>query len=111
GLLWAGGASHTPALRPILERVAARAPVTLRLGHDRPGAPEGDDWTQLSDHAAFHGRGIPFVYFGVEDHPDYHRPTDDVERIVPEEFVAAVQTILIGLRELDGALPLANPPR
>jgi len=111
GLLWAGGASHTPALRPVLERVAARAPVTLRLGHDRPGAPEGDDWTQLSDHVAFHERGIPFVYFGVEDHPDYHRPTDDVERVDPGEYVAAVQTILMALRELDAALPLAPAPR
>jgi hypothetical protein len=110
GLLWAGGASHTPALRPVLERVSARALVTLRLGHDRPGAPEGDDWTQLSDHAAFHARGIPFVYFGVEDHEDYHRPTDDFERIDPGEYVASVRTILIALRELDAALPLAPPP-
>jgi Zn-dependent M28 family amino/carboxypeptidase len=111
GLLWAGGASHTPALRPVLERVAARAPVTLRLGHDRPGAPEGDDWTQLSDHVAFHERGIPFVYFGVEDHPDYHRPTDDAERVDPGEYVAAVQTILMALREIDRALPLPPAPR
>jgi hypothetical protein len=111
GLLWAGGASHTPALREPLEAVAARAPVTLRLGHDRPGAPEGDDWTQLSDHVAFHERGIPFVYFGVEDHVDYHRPTDDVERVDAGEYVAAVQTILMALRELDAALPLAPAPR
>jgi Zn-dependent M28 family amino/carboxypeptidase len=108
GLLWAGGASHTPSLRPVLERVAAGAPVTLRLGHDTPNAPEGDDWTQLSDHAVFHARGIPFVYFGVEDHVDYHRPTDDFERIDPGELVAAVRTILLGLRELDAALPLAT---
>jgi Zn-dependent M28 family amino/carboxypeptidase len=108
GLLWAGGASHTPALRPILEGVAAGAPVTLRLGHDRPGAPEGDDWTDLSDHSAFHEKGIPFVYFGVEDHPDYHRPTDDFERVDPGEYVASVRTILLGLRALDGALPLRD---
>jgi Zn-dependent M28 family amino/carboxypeptidase len=107
GLLWAGGASHTPALRPVLVRVAGTAPVELRLGHDRPGAPEGDDWTQVSDHVAFHESGIPFVYFGVEDHADYHRPTDDVERIDPGEYVAAVRTILAALRELDTALPLA----
>jgi hypothetical protein len=90
--------------------VAPRAPVTLRLGHDRPGAPEGDDWTQLSDHVAFHERGVPFVYFGVEDHVDYHQPTDDVEQVDPGEYVAAVQTILMALRELDAALPLAPAP-
>jgi len=108
GVLWAGGAYHTPALRPVLERVAAEAPLVLRLGHDRLGAPEGDDWTDQSDHGVFHELGIPFVYFGVEDHPDYHRPTDDFERVDPGEYVAAVRTILLGLRELDTALPLAD---
>ncbi|MBM4183183.1 MAG: M28 family peptidase [Gemmatimonadetes bacterium] len=109
GVLWAGGAYHTPGLRPILERVAAEAPLTLRLGHDRPGAPEGDDWTNQSDHGVFHALGIPFVYFGVEDHPDYHRPTDDFERVDPGEYVASVRTILLGLRALDAALPLGSP--
>jgi Zn-dependent M28 family amino/carboxypeptidase len=106
GLLWAAGAYHTPELRPILAAVAAPAPVTLRLGHDRPGAPEGDDWTGSSDHSAFHGAGIPFVYFGVEDHEDYHRPTDDFERVDPAELTAAVRTILMAVRALDAALPL-----
>jgi Zn-dependent M28 family amino/carboxypeptidase len=109
GLLWAGGAYHTPALRPILEAVAESAPVELRLGHDRPNAPEGDDWTRSSDHSAFHEVGIPFVYFGVEDHVDYHEPTDDVERVDPAELTAAVTTILAGLRALDAALPLDEP--
>ena len=108
GLLWASGAHHTPALRPVLERVASDAPLTLKLGHDSPGAPEGADWTNASDHGPFHAAGIPFVYFGVEDHPDYHRPTDDFERIDPGEYVNAVRTILSALRTLDGALPFSN---
>ena len=108
GVLWAGGAHHTPALRPVLERVAKEAPLELRLGHDRPRAPEGADWTQSSDHASFHRLGIPWVYFGVEDHVDYHEPTDDFERIDPDELSAAVQTILIALRALDAAMPLEN---
>lgn len=107
GTLWAGGAHHTPALRPILERVASMAP-TLRLGHDRPNAPEGDDWTNSSDHGPFHEAGIPFVYFGVEDHPDYHAPTDDVDNVVPDEYLSSVRTILMALRTIDAALPL--PP-
>jgi len=109
GVLWAAGAYHTPALRPILEAVATSAPVKLQLGHDRPGAPEGDDWTQSSDHSVFHDAGIPFVYFGVEDHADYHRPTDDFERIDPAEYLASVRTILMALRALDRALPLGEP--
>ncbi|HET9949472.1 MAG TPA: M28 family peptidase [Longimicrobiales bacterium] len=106
GVLWASGASHTPALRPVLERLAQGAPLTLRLGHDRPGAPEGDDWTEASDHAVFFEAGIPFVYFGVEDHVDYHEPTDDFERIDPGELLAAVRTIQVGLRALDRDPPL-----
>lgn len=108
GVLWAAGAHHTRSLRPLLEAAAAVAPVELRLGHDRAGAPEGDDWTDASDHSAFHEAGIPFVYFGVEDHVDYHRPTDDAERVNPAEFSAAVRTILIALRELDSAIPFAS---
>ena len=111
GLLWASGSYHTPALRPILEDVAARAPMALQLGHDRSGAPEGDDWTSSSDHAPFHRAGIPFVYFGVEDHPDYHGPGDDFDKIDPGEFLAAVRTILLGIRALDAALPLETPGR
>lgn len=106
GVLWAAGAHHHPALRTPLEAAAASAPLELRLGHDRPGAPEGADWTTQSDHGAFHDRGVPFVYFGVDDHPDYHRPTDDVERVDPADFMASARTILMALRALDGALPL-----
>ena len=105
GLLWAAGAHHTPALRPVIERATAESPVTVRQGHDRPGAPEGDNWTNASDHAPFHQAGIPFVYFGVEDHADYHRATDDFENIDPVEFVASVRTILNVIRALDAALP------
>lgn len=110
GVLWAAGAAHTPALRPVLERIAAVAPLTLALGHDRRGAPEGDDWTRSSDHGAFDEAGIPFVYFGVEDHPDYHRPTDDFENVDPGEYLDALRTILITLLALDEALPLAASP-
>lgn len=110
GVLWAAGAYHTPALRPILEGVAAAAPLELRLGHDAPGAPEGDDWTRASDHAAFHAVGIPFVYLGVEDHPDYHRPTDDFENVDPAEYMDALRTALMTLIALDAALPLPTDP-
>ncbi|MEM7417822.1 MAG: M28 family peptidase [Gemmatimonadota bacterium] len=110
GTLWAAGAHHTPALRPVLEEVALAAPAELLLGHDQPGVPGQDDWTSASDHGPFHAAGLPFVYFGVEDHPDYHQPTDDVEQVVPSDFHASVQTILSALRALDAALPLEPSP-
>lgn len=102
GALWAAGTHYHPWLRAPLERAAARAPVALRFGHDVPGDPR--DWTGDSDHAAFHAAGIPWVYFGVEDHPDYHRPTDDAERIDAEFLAGAASLVLEATRELDVAL-------
>jgi hypothetical protein len=78
----------------MIESVAERAPVRLLTGHDRPDLPPGDDWTMASDHGAFHEVGIPFLYFGVEDHPGYHHPSDTFENITPEFYGNAVETIL-----------------
>jgi Zn-dependent M28 family amino/carboxypeptidase len=99
--LYAAGTSHYPFLKPLLDSVALRSPITLRLGHDDPSGPPQDNWTTQSDHAAFHRAGIPFIYFGVEDHPDYHKPTDDVERLMPAFYAGAVTTILDAIRTFD----------
>jgi Zn-dependent M28 family amino/carboxypeptidase len=104
GELYASGTYHTPALRPALERVAAGAPVKLLLGHDRPEQGH-DDWTNQSDQYAFHKAGVPFVYFGVEDHKDYHKPTDDFDTLTRDFFVGAAQTVLEALTALDAGLP------
>ena len=76
--LYVAGTAQHPELKPPLEAVAA-----ARAGHAalRPRQADGAagpmyDWTMQSDHGAFHAQGIPFVYFGVEDHEDYHKPTD-----------------------------------
>lgn len=108
--LYAAGTSKYPFLKPIIEQVAARAPVKLVMGHDGPGAPGIEDWTQESDHYAFHQRGIPFLYFGVEDNAQHHKATDDPETITRDFFVKAVETILEALRRLD-AKATSFPPR
>ena len=63
-----------------------------------------NDWTNSSDHRAFHRAGIPFVYFGVEDHEDYHRPSDDFEKVDPAFFLSAVRTVLTAVLALDEGL-------
>jgi Zn-dependent M28 family amino/carboxypeptidase len=103
GELYAAGTHYTPRFRPVLERASAGvAGVTLRFGHDSPDLPPQDNWTMQSDHGAFHVAGVPFLYFGVEDHPDYHRPTDDADRINPAFYAAAVELILRAVEALDG---------
>jgi Zn-dependent M28 family amino/carboxypeptidase len=101
--LYVAGTYHYPFLRPYVERVMEAAGVTLVFGHDSPELGH-DDWTGASDHAPFHQHGIPFLYFGVEDHPDYHQPSDVYANINPEFFVNAVHAILRVVLELDHAL-------
>jgi Zn-dependent M28 family amino/carboxypeptidase len=102
GELYIAGTHHRPALKPILQPVASRAPVKLLFGHDSGGGHE--DWTSQSDHGAFHAAGIPFIYFGVEDHPDYHKPTDTVDKIDAAFFYRAATTILDAVTTLDRSL-------
>src|SRR5690606_24721996 len=101
--LYAAGTLHYPHLKPALENAAKGAKVTLKFGHDEPGIG-ADDWTKASDHAAFHDKGVPFVYFGVEDHPDYHKETDTFENIDPEFYYEAVRLIIRCVEKLDEAL-------
>lgn len=100
GELYATGTRPYPQLRPVLEKVQKTARVKLILGHDDP-ATGHDDWTNQSDQAAFHAAKIPFIYFGVEDHKDYHKSTDDFANIQPEFYVKAVETIIEVVNALD----------
>jgi Zn-dependent M28 family amino/carboxypeptidase len=109
-LLFAAGPFHYPHLRPILDKVEARPPVVIAFGHDEPGVEGVQDWTGSSDHRPFHSQGIPFVYFGVEDHPDYHRATDEVDAIDPEFFKNSVRTILASVLAFDAALDAVPEP-
>jgi Zn-dependent M28 family amino/carboxypeptidase len=102
GELYAAGATPWPAMRPVLESLVPVASVKLLLGHDSGGGQ--NDWTGQSDQGAFNAAKIPFVYFGVEDHPDYHKPNDDPERIQPGFFYRAARTIAGFVERLDVAV-------
>ncbi|HEX6278685.1 MAG TPA: M20/M25/M40 family metallo-hydrolase [Pyrinomonadaceae bacterium] len=101
--LYAAGTYSYPQFRPALEKVQKTAKVKLLLGHDDPKTGR-DDWTFQSDQGAFHAAKIPFIYFGVEDHEDYHKPTDDYEKIQPAFYVKSVETILAALETFDSEL-------
>lgn len=105
--IYVAGPYHYPDLKAPLDEVAKRARVTMLFGHDKPAAVAGgvEDWTQQSDHGPFHDAKIPFVYFGVEDHPDYHKPTDTADKINRGFFTDVAETILDSLLSLDRARP------
>lgn len=105
GELYVAGTHHYPALLPFVQQAAQSAEVTLIPGHDTPNpARPSDDWTRASDHGPFHDAGIPFLYFGVEDHPAYHQPTDDFSGIQPGFYPRAVRTVLSVVRLLDAGM-------
>lgn len=98
GELYAVGTHHYPFLKPVIEEVAAKSSIKLLIGHDTPDLPPGDDWTNASDHAAFHRAGIPFIYFGVEDHPYYHSPEDTFDKLTREFAVEAARTVIMAVK-------------
>jgi Zn-dependent M28 family amino/carboxypeptidase len=101
--LYASGTYFYPQFKPILEKAAAGSDPTLRLGHDDP-ATGRDDWTNQSDQGAFFEKKVPHLYFGVEDHEDYHKPSDEFENIQPNFYSNAANLILKCIMALDAEL-------
>jgi Zn-dependent M28 family amino/carboxypeptidase len=98
--IYAAGTSFAPWLVPMLEDVQTRTAVKILFGHDRPGGGL-EDWTHSSDHGPFHDARMAWVYFGVEDHPDYHQPTDTSGRVDAGFFGDAADMIIEALRAID----------
>jgi len=91
GELYASGTYKNPQLKNYI--VTTIPDLKILFGHDNPKLGI-DDWTEQSDQAAFNNKNIPFVYFGVEDHKDYHKSTDTFENINQEFFINAANGIL-----------------
>ncbi len=104
GELYAAGGSANPWVKAQLEALVPGAPVSLRLGHDTGPDNDQDNWTYQSDHGAFARAGVAWVYFGVEDHPEYHKPTDDFVTIPQAFFRRAVDTVVLAARRFDDQL-------
>ncbi|MDO6760557.1 M28 family peptidase [Tamlana sp. 2_MG-2023] len=90
--LFVVGVSHNERLAYIYKNMKAACQINLVAGHD--GYDGLENWTYASDHMSFFMEAIPFLYFGVDDHKDYHEPTDTFDRIQPGFYVNAVKTII-----------------
>ena len=108
GELYVAGTTPYPQLKPMMDDLAAQAPVSLLTGHDSPDLGH-DDWTAQSDHVAFHEVGIPFLYFGVEDHAGYHDPTDDYVNLTHDFFVRAGDTLVMAVEAGDQWIGHVDP--
>ncbi len=102
--IYASGLVHYKFLIPEIEKIKKISKVEIMYGHDTSFLVDltGDDWTTRGDHALFHENGIPYIYFGVEDHPDYHKPTDTFERVNQIFYFNVVEMVLSTVFLLDG---------
>lgn len=107
GELYVAGTTPYPQLKPLVEKLSADAPVSLLMGHDTPELGY-DDWTSQSDHVAFHEVGIPFLYFGVEDHEGYHDPSDDYLNLTHDFFVRSGDTLAMAVDAADDWLTMSS---
>lgn len=90
GELYVAGTFKYPQLKNFL--TTTNPNIKLLLGHDNPKLGQ-DDWTNQSDQGAFNAKNIPFLYFGVEDHKDYHRASDEFQNINQKFYLDAVSAI------------------
>jgi hypothetical protein len=107
------GATPSPtheAYNTLVERAVELAPKSgLRVTWNAPEKSEPPDrvdnyWTR-SDHYNFAEAGIPAVFFFSGLHEDYHRPTDDVEKIDRakiEKMVDFVGRLATDVADADG---------
>lgn len=90
-----GGVRTAPGLREIVSR------------HNQISGLKADFPWEIpdnSDHYPFYEQGIPFIYPFTGFHDDYHRPSDDADRIDPEgvERIAKwMFSLLLDLAETD----------
>ena len=96
--LYACGTFHFPALKPYI--FYNQSDAKILFGHDDPKTGN-EDWTYQSDQGSFFAKKIPFIYFGVEDHKDYHKETDEFQNINQKFYTAAVNAILGVIKNID----------
>lgn len=99
GELYVCGTFLYPYLKKYL--ITTNPNLKLLAGHDDPKLGKDDDWTNQSDQGAFNAKKIPFLYFGVEDHKDYHKSTDEYSNINKTFYIDAANAILEVVENID----------
>ena len=94
GRLYLTGARRYPALLGELERHFNKLQFVHHRGLPRTARSNPRyDWPNASDHGPFHRAGIAYLFFGGQEHPQYHTPDDTWQRIEPEFLAMAMQAI------------------
>ena len=74
---------------------------------------DAEDVYTRSDHYNFAKKGIPIAFFFTGFHPDYHQPTDTIEKINFEKIANTAKLVYLTIHQLGeykGMLPKDVPP-
>jgi Iap family predicted aminopeptidase len=86
------GVGTSPFWASALQRANEAIRLNLRIRDDGVGP---------SDHTSFYLRGIPVLHFFTGVHEDYHKPSDDAEKITAEGTERIISLAYALVRELD----------
>lgn len=78
------GIGTTPRWKPLIEETAKQQNFKLTLKEEGFGP---------SDHSSFYGKKMPVLHFFSGTHKDYHRPTDDWEKINVPDMVRVIEMV------------------
>lgn len=98
--LQVGGIGTSPSWTAILEQ---SAPATLKLNFDSSGVGP-------SDHTSFYRAQIPVLFFFTGTHADYHKPTDDADKINYEGELSVIKLIYRIIEKANAQEKLAFTP-
>ncbi len=91
------GTGTSPAWQPLLKTLENEK---LKIKTDSSG-------TGPSDHTSFYLKDIPVLHFFTGGHPDYHKPTDDFDKVNIEGEAEVLGLIVKVIESLDAEPKLA----
>lgn len=99
------GTFHYPQFKAAVSDVAESSLLVVSYGHDDPKDKTKDYWMYSSDKGPFFQKGIPNITFSEEDHPGYHKATDDFELTNSDFYINVVKLTKAFIIEIDQNFP------
>lgn len=88
--LFISGTGTSPVWEPLIKKVKTE----LEIKTDSSG-------TGPSDHTSFYLKDIPVLHFFTGSHPDYHKPSDDIDKLNIEGQIQVLNVIIDMVENLD----------
>jgi len=98
------GTYYYPEFKEILASASKNIDLQVSYGHDDPNDNNRDYWMKSSDNAPYFLKQIPNITFSEEDHPDYHKESDEFDGIDQIYYKQVVKLIIKSISQIDANL-------